>query len=144
IHGNMTSSVHWDVVLERIDGRFRGYAVDLRVFVLSTYRRPVESLREFAADGKEWIDALGLESCWRLGWRMGGGVAVHLAANRPDELEELALLASVSTPDDPFYETGEKGQPTGRRLSTRAEIAGDPGKTRPILRALRQRDKQFH
>src|SRR5690606_14024399 len=27
IHGNMTSSVHWDVVLERIDGRFRVYAV---------------------------------------------------------------------------------------------------------------------
>src|SRR5690606_28658112 len=143
IHGNMTSSVHWDVVLERIDGRFRVYAVDLRGFGLSTYRRPVESLRDFAADVKEWIDALGLERYSVMGWSMGGGVAMHLAADRPEQVEKLVLLASVSTRGYPFYGTDEKGQPTGRRLSTRAEIAGDPGKTLPILRALRQRDKQF-
>ncbi len=68
---------------------------------------------------------------------------MHLAADRPEQVEKLVLLASVSTRGYPFYGTDEKGQPTGRRLSTRAEIAGDPGKTLPILRALRQRDKQF-
>ncbi|MBO2532159.1 MAG: alpha/beta hydrolase [Thermoactinomycetaceae bacterium] len=143
IHGNMTSSAHWDLVLERIDERFKVYAVDLRGFGLSTYRRPVESLRDFAADVKEWIDALGLNRYSVMGWSMGGGVAMHLAADRPEQVEKLILLASVSTRGYSFYETDDKGQPTGRRLRTKEEIAADPGKTLPILRALKRRDKEF-
>lgn len=131
IHGNMTSSVHWDVVLERIDGRFRVYAVDLRGFGLSTYRRPVESLRDFAADVKEWIDALGLERYSVMGWSMGGGVAMHLAADRPEQVEKLVLLASVSTRGYPFYGTDEKGQPTGGGCR--------PGRRSPAIRAKRSR-----
>ena len=113
IHGNMTSSVHWDVVLERIDGRFRVYAVDLRGFGLSTYRRPVESLRDFAADVKEWIDALGLERYSVMGWSMGGGVAMHLAADRPEQVEKLVLLASVSHPGLPLLWDRRKGAAHG-------------------------------
>lgn len=143
IHGNMTSSLHWDVVLEKMDRRFTLYAVDLRGFGESTYHRPIASLADFADDVRQFLDVVGLSRVSVVGWSTGGGVAMELAANWPERVEKLVLLASVSTRGYPFYAHDSEGLSPGRRLRTKEEIARDPGKTLPILTAYQKKDKAF-
>lgn len=142
IHGNMTSSKHWDLLMERIDPRYRVVAVDLRGFGISTYHQPIHSLQDFAKDVKQFVDELGLEGFTMVGWSTGGGVAMQFAADYPGYAEKLILLASASTRGYPFYRVDERGQPV-ERLQTRAEIAADPVRTQPIQAAYRQRNKAF-
>ena len=47
IHGNMTSSVHWDLVLENMDPSYKLYAIDMRGFGRSTYHNQVAPLKIF-------------------------------------------------------------------------------------------------
>jgi 2-hydroxy-6-oxonona-2,4-dienedioate hydrolase len=33
IHGNMTSSKHWDILMDEIQHQYKIYAVDLRIYI---------------------------------------------------------------------------------------------------------------
>src|SRR3954452_13066707 len=61
IHGNMTSSKHWDLVLENLDAKYKLYAVDLRGFGGSTYTNLVMSIKDFSDDIKLFVDEIGLK-----------------------------------------------------------------------------------
>ena len=61
VHGNMTSSVHWDLVLENMDEKYKVYAIDLRGFGESSYNKPVHSIKDFSDDIREFADELGLK-----------------------------------------------------------------------------------
>lgn len=61
IHGNMTSSQHWDLVIEKLQDQYHIYALDLRGFGQSTYNQSIDSLQDFADDVKLFIDELKLE-----------------------------------------------------------------------------------
>lgn len=37
VHGNMTSSKHWDVLIDNMDPKYKIYALDMRGFGESTY-----------------------------------------------------------------------------------------------------------
>ena len=37
VHGNMTSSKHWDVLMDALDPKYKVYALDLRGFGESSY-----------------------------------------------------------------------------------------------------------
>ena len=50
IHGNMSSSVHYEPLISRIKDRYRCIAVDLRGFGDSTYHDRFDSLAELAED----------------------------------------------------------------------------------------------
>lgn len=142
VHGNMSTSQHWDVLMEKIDSRFRVIAVDQRGFGTSTYNQRIHSLKDFAEDLKQFTDVLGLKKFSLMGWSMGGGVAMQFAANYPDQVDKLILLASASTRGYPIYSYDEKGQPI-KRLETREEIEKDPLRAQPIEAAYRNRDKDF-
>ncbi|MCE5171516.1 alpha/beta hydrolase [Paenibacillus profundus] len=119
IHGNMNSSYHWDVMLEQLDARYKLYAIDLRGFGISTYHQPIRSLQQFSEDVKLFAHAVGLKRFAVMGWSTGGGVAMELAADWPDAVTKLILLASVSTRGYPFYEDGENGLPdVTKRIAT--------------------------
>lgn len=62
LHGNQTSSKHWDVLLEAMDSQYKLYAMDLRGFGTSSYETPIDSLADFAADVEAFVAELGLES----------------------------------------------------------------------------------
>ncbi|MWG35727.1 intracellular short-chain-length polyhydroxyalkanoate depolymerase [Halomarina oriensis] len=126
LHGNMTSSKHWDLVLDAIDERFDVYAMDMRGFGASSYETPVDSLADFAADVGPFADAVGLDSFHLWGWSTGGGVAMQFAAEHPERVERLVLMDSVSTRGYPLFHTDETGQPTGEPMTTREEIAAAP------------------
>lgn len=143
IHGNMNSSCHWDVVLEQMDARYKLYAVDLRGFGNSTYHTPIESLSDFTADVKQWVDLLGLTRFTLIGWSTGGGVAMEYTAAYPDEVTRLVLLASVSTRGYPFYEDGSNGLPDVTRRITTIEGIRSLARNTLIESANIRRDRRF-
>ncbi len=76
IHGNMTSSKHWDIVLDRMDECYKIYAVDMRGFGESSYHRGIASIKDLSDDIKDWVDGLGLRALWN---------ALIYSHNQPEE-----------------------------------------------------------
>jgi pimeloyl-ACP methyl ester carboxylesterase len=144
VHGNMTSSKHWDLLLENMSPKFKVYAVDLRGFGISTYKKPINSLKDFADDLKLFVDALQLSKFSLMGWSTGGGVGMQFAADHPSYVQKLVLLASVSTRGYPFFKADETGKPIlSERLRTKKEISEDPAKAIPVLTAYGAKNKDF-
>ncbi len=132
VHGNMTSSKHWDVLIENFDPRYTIIAPDLRGFGASTYKNRITHMRDFSDDLKSFVDSLGLKDFSLLGWSTGGAVAMQFCADYPGLCNKLMLLASASTRGYPFYQTNEDGTQSTIRLKTIAEIENDIGKTIPM------------
>lgn len=144
LHGNMTSSVHWDLLMEKLPPEFKVYAPDMRGFGQSTYNQPIRHLHDFAIDIKEWADTLNLGSFFLMGWSTGGGVALDYAAHYPNDVEKLLLMCSASTRGYPIYRKDEHGLPMlDQPLHTREEIAQDPIQVLPILHAYQERNKEM-
>ena len=142
LHGNISSSVHWDVVFDQMDDRFHLYAMDMRGFGDSSYETPADSLADFAADVPLFADEMGLDSFNLWGWSAGAGVAMQVAADVPDRVRRLVLLSPPSTQGLPVYEKDENFQPTETVLTTREELAQDPVSVAPVLHALDEQDAE--
>lgn len=126
IHGNMTSSKHWDVLMEVLDARYKVYALDLRGFGFSTYKRRIDSIKDFSDDLKGLVDKLGLQRFSLAGWSTGGAVAMQFAIDYPGLCKKLVLLASASTRGYPMFATNEDGtQNLDKRLQSIEEIGQD-------------------
>ena len=142
LHGNMTSSKHWDILMENIDSNYKIYAVDLRGFGISSYNKAINSLNDFSEDLKLFVDQLGLDEFHLMGWSTGGGVAMDFTADYQEYVKKLILLESVSTRGYPIFKKDENGQPIyGELLSTKEEIAQDPIQVAPVLQAYKNKDK---
>lgn len=136
IHGNMSSSVHWQPLMEALEGEYRMVAPDMRGFGDSSYNRPFNSLRELAEDMEEVARQLGLKDITALGWSTGGGVVLEMAADMPDRVKKAILLDSVPPTGYPMFKKDEKGQPIlSEPLKTKEEIAADPVQVAPVLAA---------
>lgn len=143
LHGNMSSSLHLDGLLETIDSRLKLYAIDLRGFGVSSYNRPIDSLGDFAEDLRLFADAVGLPSFHLMGWSTGGGVAMQFAADHPERVGKLVLLASMSTRGFPFCETDGNGLPDlSKRVRAKREIAA-LSQSKQVSDAIEKKDKAF-
>ncbi|MEH7235560.1 intracellular short-chain-length polyhydroxyalkanoate depolymerase [Bacillus sp. JJ1562] len=143
IHGNMSSSKHWDVVIESIDSDYKVYAVDMRGFGISTYHKPVQSIRDFSDDIKLFVEELGLSDFIIAGWSTGGAVGMQFVADHPGLCSKLVLLASASTRGYPIFGLGADGQMDfSNRLKTMDDIHKDLARTIPIQTAYDNRDKE--
>jgi pimeloyl-ACP methyl ester carboxylesterase len=144
VHGNMTSSKHWDLLMERMDGQYKLYAIDMRGFGGSSYSQSITGIKDLSLDLKDWVDEMGLEDFCLVGWSTGGAVAMQFAADYPGYCDKLILLASASTRGYPFFGTKEDGSPDpGPRLKTMDEVKRDKGKTLPVQRAYETNDRDF-
>lgn len=144
VHGNMSSSQHWDLVMERMPGTYTTYAIDMRGFGISSYNTPVNSLRDFAEDLKLFADALNLKKFSLAGWSTGGGVIMYFAIDYPEYVDKLILVESVGIKGYPMFKKDENGQAIiGEFLKTKEEIANDPVQVLPILNAYRDRNKDL-
>ncbi|MCL2367792.1 MAG: alpha/beta hydrolase [Oscillospiraceae bacterium] len=94
IHGNNSSSVHWQTTMEQLEGDYQVYAPDLRGFGDSSYERPFDSIRELSADVEQFVDALGIEAFSVVGWSAGGPVALEIAADWPERVKSVTLLCT--------------------------------------------------
>ena len=64
IHGNMSSSVHYEPLITRIKDRYRCVAVDLRGFGDSTYNHRFDTLEELADDVALFLEALQIPAVY--------------------------------------------------------------------------------
>ena len=130
VHGNMTSSKHWDLLMDRLDEKYTLYAPDLRGFGESTYNTRVSRMKDFSDDLKEFVDLVGIQSFYLIGWSTGGAVCMQFVADYPTYCDKLILLASASTRGYPFFGTNIFGTPNfAYRLKTLEEVEKDPSKT---------------
>lgn len=133
IHGNMTSSKHWDVLIDGLDAKYTIYAMDLRGFGGSTYHKPITSIKDFSDDVKLFVDALQLKRFDLIGWSTGGAVSMQFVANYQGYCQRLILLASASTRGYPFYtDLGTGNQTSLRRAKTYEEVLLDSSKTKLV------------
>ncbi|KFM99901.1 alpha/beta hydrolase [Bacillus clarus] len=145
IHGNMTSSQHWDLVIEKLQDRYHIYAMDLRGFGQSTYHKSIDSLQDFVEDIKLFIDELQLEKFSLMGWSMGGGVAMEFTATHPKLVEKVILVESVGMKGYPIFKKDINGQPiVSSLLKTKEEIAQDPVQIAPVLDAIKNMNKLYY
>ena len=96
IHGNMNSSINWDIFLEHVSETFTVYAPDLRGFGDSSYEQAITSIKDFSDDLKLFTDALKLKSFTLVGWSLGGNVSMQYAIDYPEDVKKLVLMASGS------------------------------------------------
>lgn len=144
VHGNMSTSKHWDTVMENIPKEYTVYAIDMRGFGASTYNTRVNSLRDFSEDLKLFADAMGLNEFYLAGWSTGGGVAMYFAIDYPTYVKKLILVESVGIKGYPMFKKDAAGNPIiGQFLRTKEEIESDPVQVVPILNAYRDRNKAF-
>lgn len=136
IHGNMSSSIHWDVLIEQLEESFRICAIDLRGFGDSTYNSPINSIKDFADDVKAFLTLKNITRFAVAGWSTGGGVALELAADLPEQVTHVILLESVGVKGYPMFKKDASGQPILTELiKTREDIASDAVQVAPILQA---------
>ncbi|WP_342578677.1 alpha/beta hydrolase [Psychrobacillus sp. FSL K6-2843] len=133
VHGNMTSSKHWDVLIDAFDDSFTVIALDLRGFGGSTYYTRVNGIKDFSNDLKDFIDSVALEKFDLIGWSTGGAICMQFVIDNPGYCEKLILLASASTRGYPFFGTNADGTPNyTERLQTIVQIEEDPSKTKAM------------
>lgn len=123
VHGNMTSSKHWDVLMDVLNAKYKIYAIDLRGFGGSTYNNRVTSIKDFSDDLKGFVEALELKDFNLIGWSTGGAVCMQFVIDNPGLCDKLVLLASASTRGYPFFGTTEDGSPDlANRFATIEEV----------------------
>lgn len=94
LHGWAMSSAVFAEALEFFSGEFRVLAPDLRGHGGS---EPGDgyALADFAADLREWTEALGLEGISLLGWSLGGEVLLELYPAVRSRLRRLVLVGAT-------------------------------------------------
>lgn len=98
VHGNVSSALFWQEIMQDLPSDLRVIAVDLRGFG-GTEHLPVDAtrgLRDFSDDLHATLEALGLETAHLVGWSMGGGVVMQYALDHP------ALSLTLQAPVSPF------------------------------------------
>ena len=141
LHGNMSSGVHYKPILSSLAETFHVIAPDLRGFGDSTYDTPIESIGDFSEDLKQFLDVQSLETVHLGGWSAGGMVAMRFAADYPNLVKSLILIASGSYKGFPIYEKDAHYQPIiGKQYTSKAAMATDPVQVVPVAMALEQKN----
>ena len=144
IHGNFSSSLHYTPLLERLPSNIKVIAPDLRGFGDSTYYRRISSLNDFAEDIYMFMQAKEIEQFDVVGWSLGGGVALELAAHHPEVVKSLVLINSTTHKGYPVFKKGADGKPlVGEVYHSADEMANDPVQVLPILKAQKENNFAF-
>jgi 2-hydroxy-6-oxonona-2,4-dienedioate hydrolase len=137
IHGNMSSSLHYLPLIERLPKDFRIIAPDMRGFGDSTYHHRFDSLHELADDLFELTKVLKLKSLTLVGWSTGGGVALSFASKHPSFVKKIVLIESMSYRGYPIFTKDASGKSVlGQAYKSKDEMAKDPIQVAPAVVAM--------
>lgn len=139
LHGNMSSSIHFEPIIELLKDSYRCIAVDLRGFGDSTYNNRFDSLEDLADDVNLLLEALKIDSCYLMGWSNGGGVGLKLAAKYPTKIKKFFDIEGASLKGYPLY-VKENFKSTGKPYKSKEEMAFDPMQVAPVLKMLSEKD----
>ena len=139
VHGNMSSSIHYEPLISRIKDKYRCIAVDLRGFGDSSYNNRFDTLEELADDVNLLTEALGIDSYYLVGWSNGGGVSLKLCAKYPDKVKKFFDIEGAGLKGYPLYKK-ENYQSTGKPYANKEEMATDPMQVAPVLAIFEKGD----
>lgn len=103
IHGNMSSSRSFDLLMETLDEAFTIYAIDLRGFGNSSYFTQISSIKDLSDDIEGFRKALKIDDFHLLGWSLGGNVAMQYTLDYQDHVKTLVLLSSGPASGMPIH-----------------------------------------
>lgn len=142
LHGNMSSSVHYQNLMNELKNDFHIYALDLVGFGDSSYNRELNSIQDFSKDVSAFIEEFDLSNVILLGWSTGGGVALETAIQCPTRIAQVVLLDSVGMEGFVLYEKDEHFMPQlDKPLLTKESVAKDPVQVAPIVAMYANGDK---
>ena len=151
VHGNCSSSLFFQPVMQLLPPAIRPLAVDLRGFGGSE-TLPVDAtrgVRDFADDVWAVLDALGIARAHLVGWSMGGGVVLQQLIDRPEHVASVTLISPVSpygfggtaadgsrlTDDDAGVGAGGANPDFVARLAAGDRTADEPTSPRSVFRS---------
>lgn len=140
IHGNMSSSVHYEPLITRIQEKYRCIAVDLRGFGDSTYNNRFDTLEELADDVALFLDALQIPSVYLVGWSNGGGVGLKLCAKYPQKVKKFFDIEGAGLKGYPLYKKTADFQSTTEPYANKEEMAADPLQVAPMIPVFEKKD----
>lgn len=144
IHGNMSSSLHYLPLIERLPKDARIIAPDMRGFGDSSYVSRFNSLYDLADDILLFVDALKIKQVIVIGWSTGGGIALRLASVRPSLVRKIVLIESMSYKGYPIFKKDEKGQALlGQVYASKDAMAIDPVQVAPAVAAMATKNVAF-
>lgn len=144
IHGNMSSSVHFQNLMTKLERKYKVYAIDMVGFGDSSYRRKIFSLEDFSRDISEFIKHFDLNNIYLVGWSTGGGVVLETAVDNQDRVKGIFLLSSVAVNGMVVSKLNLNswGLMQMDRISLKKDIKSDyPTKQHAL--ALKKRDRNF-
>lgn len=139
VHGNMSSSVHYEPLISRIKDKYRCIAVDLRGFGDSSYNNRFDTLEELADDVNLFTEALGIDSYYLVGWSNGGGVSLRLCAKYPEKVKKFFDIEGAGLKGYPLYRKKDF-ESTGEPYANKEEMATDPMQVAPVLAIFEKGD----
>ena len=98
LHGLSGSQGWWRYTMAELAREFTVMAPELVGFGRTTKPRVLPGLPELAAITAEWAEQLGIRGASVVGHSMGGQLAIHLAADRPELVRRLVLVAPAGIP----------------------------------------------
>ncbi len=98
VHGLVVSSRYMVPTLKRLARNYRVYAPDLPGFGESEKLPDSLDVPGLSSALSAWMDAVGLKQAALVGNSMGCQVIVHLAARRPELVEQVVLQAPTMDP----------------------------------------------
>lgn len=144
VHGNFSSSIHYYPLLSQCPKDYKMISIDLRGFGDSTYNNRFNTLDELAVDLIDAMNKLNVNDFDLVGWSLGGGVALKIAALLGKRVKSLFLIQSASYRGFPIYKKDAKFHNlVGQIYSSKEELATDPVLVVPMLQAYSAHDKNF-
>ena len=140
IHGNMSSGVHFEPLIQRLQDQFRCIAVDLRGFGDSTYNNRFDTLGQLAEDVNLLLEKLEIPSVYLAGWSNGGGVSLKLCALHPEKVKKFFDIEGASHKGYPLFVKDEKFQSTGKPYENKEHLATDPLSVAPMIPVFEKKD----
>ena len=137
IHGNLSSSLYYLPLIERLPENIRVIALDLRGFGDSSYLSKFDSLANLATDIQLFMSELKIEKASIAGWSLGGGVAMEFASRYPRSVDKLILINSTTHKGYPIFKKDKNNAPIlTEGYKSKDELATDPLQVKPILEAI--------
>ena len=144
VHGNFSSSYHYEPLYKRIPDEYRVIVPDLRGYGDSSYNSPIDSLHELGDDVVLLLKELKVEKCVLTGWSLGGCVSQSIAARYPELVEKLVLISSGSVKGYPVFKKDASFQNlVGQIYESKEELAQDPVTVVPMVTCQQTKNYKF-
>lgn len=144
IHGNQSSSLFYEELMNDLPDDINIYAIDLMGFGNSSYKNKHISINDWAEDVKEFMDLMNIDKATVVGWSLGGGVSMQLSASYPKRVSHLVLLASVGVKGYPMFKYDKNLKPIlSEPIYLEEDIVKDPVLMVPVMNGIKNQDRDF-